>query len=84
MLNSKDFTTALEIISKHRSTELAINTPSNNFVGYIGQSKFRLHLKKCELLDYTENPDNTREQLLGFYNYARTEYKDLEGYPEYI
>lgn len=47
MLNSKDFTTALEIISKHRSTELAINTPSNNFVGYIGQSKSRLHLKKC-------------------------------------
>lgn len=37
----------------------------------------------CELLDYTENPDNTREQLIGFYNYARTEYKDLEGYPEY-
>lgn len=47
MLNSKDFTTALEIISKHHSTELAINTPNNNFVGYIGQSKFRLHLKKC-------------------------------------
>lgn len=48
MLNSKDFITALEIISKHPSTELAINTPSNNnFVGYIGQSKFRLHLKKC-------------------------------------
>lgn len=47
MLNSKDFITALEIISKHQSTELAINTLSNNFVGYIGQSKFRLHLKKC-------------------------------------
>lgn len=47
MLNSKDFTTALEIISKHRSTELVINTPSNNLVGYIGRSKFRLHLKKC-------------------------------------
>lgn len=47
MLNSKDFTTALEIISKHHSTELAINTPSNNFAGCIGQSKFRLHLKKC-------------------------------------
>lgn len=46
MLNSKDFTTALEIIPKHHSTELAINTPSNNFVGYIGQSEFRLHLKK--------------------------------------
>lgn len=47
MLNSKDFTTALEIISKHHSTELAINTPINNFVGYIGQSEFRLHIKKC-------------------------------------
>lgn len=47
MLNSKDFTTALKIISKHHSTELAINTPNNNFVGYIGQSEFRLHLKKC-------------------------------------
>ena len=47
MLNSKDFTTALEIISKHHSTELAINTPRNNFVGNIGQTKFRLHIKKC-------------------------------------
>ena len=37
----------------------------------------------CEVLDYTENPDNTREQLLRFYNGARAEYKDLEGYPEY-
>lgn len=47
MLNSKNFTTALEIISKHRSTELVINTPKDNFVGYMGQSKFRLHIKKC-------------------------------------
>lgn len=47
MLNFKDFITALEIISKHHSTELAINTPRNNFVGYIGQSEFRLHLKRC-------------------------------------
>lgn len=31
MLNPKDFTTALEIISKHHSTELAINTPKDNF-----------------------------------------------------
>lgn len=38
----------------------------------------------CELLDYTKNPDNIWEQLLEFYNYARTEYKDPEGYPEYI
>lgn len=47
MLNSKDFTTALEIISKDHSTELAINTPKDNFVGYMGQSEFRLHIKKC-------------------------------------
>lgn len=47
MLNSKDFTTAPEIISKHHSTELVINTPSNNFVWYTGQSEFRLHLKEC-------------------------------------
>lgn len=47
MLNSKDFPTALEIISKHHSTELAINTPSNNSIGYMRQSEFRLHLKKC-------------------------------------
>lgn len=46
MLNSENFTTALEIISEHHSTELAINTPSNNFVRYMG-SEFRLHLKKC-------------------------------------
>lgn len=30
-------------------------------------------LDNCLELDYME----------GFYNYARTEYKDLEGYPEY-
>lgn len=48
MLNSKDFTTALEIISKHHSTELAINTPKDNFVGYMGQSEFRLHIKNCQ------------------------------------
>lgn len=47
MLNSKDFTTALEIISKSHSTELAINIPKNNFVGNMGQTEFRLHIKKC-------------------------------------
>lgn len=47
MLNSKDFTTAPEIISKYHSTELVIDTPSNNSVRYTGQSKFRLHLKEC-------------------------------------
>ena len=79
MLNSKDFTTALEIISKHHSTEL------DYLAGFIAIEVYRDDFDwVCELLDYTENPDNTREQLLGFYNYARTEYKDLEGYPEYI
>lgn len=31
MLNIKDFTTALEIISKSHSTELAINIPKNAY-----------------------------------------------------
>lgn len=47
MLNIKDFTTALEIISKSHSTELAINIPRDNFVGYMGKTEFRLHIKKC-------------------------------------
>ena len=47
MIDSKAFTTALEIISRHCSTELVINTPRNNFVGNMGQSEFRLHIKKC-------------------------------------
>lgn len=47
MLNIKDFTTALEIISKSHSTELAINIPKNNFVGNMGQTEVRLHIKKC-------------------------------------
>lgn len=47
MLDSKDFIKALEIISKYHSTELAINTPKNNFAGYMGQTEFRLHIKKC-------------------------------------
>ena len=69
MLNSKDFTTALEIISKHHSTELAINTPKDNFVGYMGQSEFRLHIKKCvpsvvnNLIQGGGNPDPVSEGL---------------------
>lgn len=31
-----------------------------------------------------ENNGYNLDNCLGFYNYARTEYKDLEGYPEYI
>lgn len=37
----------------------------------------------CELLDYTEESDTTRDQLLEFYNKLRTEIPELEGYPEY-
>lgn len=37
----------------------------------------------CELLDYTEEPDTTRDQLVEFYNKLRTEIPELEGYPEY-
>lgn len=37
----------------------------------------------CELLDYTEEPDTTRNQLVEFYNKIRTEIPELGGYPEY-
>ena len=37
----------------------------------------------CELLDYTEEPDTTRDQLVEFYNKIRTEIPELGGYPEY-
>lgn len=47
MLTPKEFNQAMEIISKSHSTELAINTPRNNFVGNMGQTEFRLHIKKC-------------------------------------
>ena len=47
MLNIRDFTTALEIISKSHSTELAINIPKNNFAGNMGQTEFGLHIEKC-------------------------------------
>ena len=37
----------------------------------------------CELLDYTEEPDTTRDQLVEFYNKIRTEIPELGDYPEY-
>ena len=37
----------------------------------------------CELLDYTEEPDTTRDQLVESYNKIRTEIPELGGYPEY-
>ena len=49
MLNSKDFTTAIEIISKHHSTELAINTPINNFAGYIGYRAIQIQVTPKEM-----------------------------------
>lgn len=37
----------------------------------------------CELLDYMEDPDTTRDQLVEFYNKVKVEIPELEGYPEY-
>lgn len=37
----------------------------------------------CELLYYTLDPDNTRAQLLEFYNKVRTEYPTFQNYPVY-
>lgn len=46
-MNKENFNNALEIISKSHSTQIAINTPKNNFVGNMGDREFRLHIKKC-------------------------------------
>lgn len=37
----------------------------------------------CELLDYDKDPDNTRTQLLEFYNMIRDQYPEVKDYPEY-
>lgn len=37
----------------------------------------------CELLDYNEDPDDTRDQLIRFYNECRDKYEDLRTFPEY-
>lgn len=37
----------------------------------------------CELLDYDKDPDNTRTQLLEFYNMIRDQYPEVKDYPKY-
>lgn len=46
-MNKETFFKALEIISKHHSSEIVINQAINDFVGDLGTSKWTIHIKKC-------------------------------------
>lgn len=46
-MNKETFFKALEIISKHNSSEIVINQPINDFVGDLGTSKWTIHIKIC-------------------------------------
>lgn len=46
-MTREQFNDAIRIISQHHTTKVSINLPENNFVGGIGQTKFRLHLTEC-------------------------------------
>ena len=46
-MNKETFFKAIEIISKHHSSEIVINQPINNFVGDLGTAKWTIHIKKC-------------------------------------
>lgn len=46
-MTSEHFTKAIEIISKHHSSVVKINTPKNGFAGNLGETEFRLHITQC-------------------------------------
>jgi hypothetical protein len=45
-MKKEAFLAALEIISGHHTTELAINKPMSDFVGDLGKSEFTIHITK--------------------------------------
>lgn len=46
-MTQNQFNQALEIISKHHSTEIKINMPKNGFVGDLGATKWTIHITRC-------------------------------------
>lgn len=46
-MTREQFNEAMDILVRHHTTKVSINLPENNFVGPIGESKFRLHINKC-------------------------------------
>ena len=46
-LNKEQFSNAIEIISEHHTSIVAINLPKNNHVGNLGQSEWNIFIKRC-------------------------------------
>lgn len=46
-MTKEQFNEAVNIISRHHSTQMNINAISKHFVGNIGSTIFRLHITRC-------------------------------------
>lgn len=46
-MNSKQFITAIGIISKNHSTQLFINKPLGNSLGNLGVNEYTIRIKDC-------------------------------------
>lgn len=46
-MTQENFNEAILIIAGHHSSVVTINAPKNNFVGDLGDKKFRLHVNRC-------------------------------------
>jgi hypothetical protein len=64
-MNAQNFTKAVEIISKHHSTEIKINGPQNGHVGLLGYAEYNIYISKC-------CPAVTKELLLDGYSLNMT------------
>ncbi len=46
-MNSKQFITAIGIISKKHSTQLFINKPHGTYIGNLGVNEYTIRIKDC-------------------------------------
>ena len=47
IMKSEQFQKALEIITKHHSTQISINLPKGDSCCFIEEGEIRLHINKC-------------------------------------
>ena len=46
-LTKEQFMEVMAIAGRYHTTKISLNMPVNNFVGGLGQSKYRVHITKC-------------------------------------
>lgn len=46
-LTKEQFLEVMAIAGRYHTTKVSLNMPVNNFVGDLGQSKYRVHITKC-------------------------------------